>query len=521
MLTPQLVEEILESRNTTQGIASLKDLPQPHLLKGVGDGAKIVSKVMHEKGKILIVGDYDADGVNASAVMSVFFDKINYTNYEIILPNRFSDGYGISPNLLERINAPQNFALVVSVDNGISAFSAAEYCKEHNLPLIITDHHTPHTTLPCAQCVINPKQEGCAFPFKDICGCVVAWYFCAGIKQELQANIDMGAFLPFLALATLADVMPLVGVNRILVKKGLESLQSARFGFCEVICQKVSVINAENIAFSLIPLLNCAGRMGDANLALDFLLAKTQTSASKAYNKLCKINVQRKLVQREILSQAQQNLTQLPNILYASGEEWHRGVIGIIASQLAQIHKKCAFVLSTECDDGILKGSARSFGGVDLIKTAQKVQEIKPLLKEFGGHSGALGLSLDSKNLQEFMELFSEYLCLGENAQESVLGEISSQYLDLEFLKMLERFEPFGEGNPTPFFLCRDLELIESKIIGKTKEHLGLKFLSSKGTQINGIEFFSSEVPKEKNEWIFSLSKDTFCNCPCLKIKKD
>ncbi|WP_066386644.1 single-stranded-DNA-specific exonuclease RecJ [Helicobacter himalayensis] len=521
MLTPQLVEEILESRDTTQGIASLKDLPQPHLLKGVGDGAKIVSKVMREKGKILIVGDYDADGVNASAVMSVFFDKINYTNYEIILPNRFSDGYGISPNLLERINAPQNFALVVSVDNGISAFSAAEYCKEHNLPLIITDHHTPHTTLPCAQCVINPKQEGCAFPFKDICGCVVAWYFCAGIKQELQANIDMGAFLPFLALATLADVMPLVGVNRILVKKGLEFLQSARFGFCEVICQKVSVINAENIAFSLIPLLNCAGRMGDANLALDFLLAKTQASASKAYNKLCKINAQRKLVQQEILSQAQQNLTQLPDVLYASGEEWHRGVIGIIASQLAQMHKKCAFVLSTECDDGILKGSARSFGKVDLIKTAQKVQEIKPLLKEFGGHSGALGLSLDSKNLQEFMELFSEYLCLGENAQESVLGEISSQYLDLEFLKMLERFEPFGEGNPTPFFLCRDLELIESKIIGKTKEHLGLKFLSSKGAQINGIEFFSSEVPKEKNEWIFSLSKDTFCNCPCLKIKKD
>lgn len=515
-LSKSQIREILSKRDLECGVAGLKDLPLPHMLKGVPEAAKLIAAHMRQDSKILIVGDYDADGVNASAIMHGFFEALGYERFEVVLPNRFSDGYGLSTKLLERLEAPKHYALVITVDNGVSAFEAGEFCKAHNLALIITDHHTPQDSLPACDVLINPKQEGCEFAFKDICGAMVAWYLCAGVKQECNARIDMSVFLPFVGLATLGDVMPLVGINRIIVKKALQILRTTDAPFAQVLRQKLGVISAQALSFSIIPLLNCAGRVSDARIAFEFLTLKSLPQALQIYAQLQSLNNERKSLQAQTLQKAQDSLTQTDVFVYAIGE-WHIGVVGIVCAKLAQTYQKSAFVLSDE-GDGVLKGSGRAYDGVNLIKSLQKAQELKPLLLEFGGHQGAVGLQIHKDNLSEFMEILSS--CVQretESESRDVLGYVSAHDIDMELFSILEEFEPFGAHNPQPRFICDDLTLIDSKPMGKNKEHLRLDFCAPSGKRLYGVEFFASEVSRQ--EWRFALTYDRYFKRLCLQIE--
>lgn len=516
-ITKQDLQKILQSRNCAQGIESLKDLPPPDMLKCVNEAAQLVAKKMNEGGKIIVVGDYDADGVCSSSLMLRFFETLGYKNFEIFIPNRFSDGYGISPSILERINAVQKNALVITVDNGVSAYEAANYCKQHNLELIITDHHTPSETLPDATFIINPKQQNCNYPFKEVCGCVVAWYFCAGIKAALKSDIDLKEFLPLLALATLGDLMPLVGVNRIFVQKGLEVLKNSKSPAYKVIAQKLIRINAQEVSFNIVPLLNCAGRMENAKLAVDFLCARNIQRAYETFNALESLNKERKRIQKETYEKVQIACVEKDNLVYAIGEGWHIGVLGVVCSQLAREYKKTAIVLGVEIrnDVKILKGSGRAFGSENLIGTAQKVQGIKPLMLEFGGHNGALGLSLPIGSEREFLELFSTHLESTNIKHDEVLGEISGDEIDMDLLKLIESFEPYGEGNVLPHFICNDLELVTSKVFGKQQNHLQCSLKNSKGKSINGVAFFCTQLSKS---FTFCLSRD-FRHNLCLQMR--
>ena len=516
-ITKQDLQKILQSRNCAQGIESLKDLPPPDMLKCVSEAAQLVAKKMNEGGKIIVVGDYDADGVCSSSLMLRFFETLGYKNFEIFIPNRFSDGYGISPSILERINAVQKNALVITVDNGVSAYEAADYCKQHNLELIITDHHTPSETLPNATFIINPKQQDCNYPFKEVCGCVVAWYFCAGIKVALKSDIDLKEFLPLLALATLGDLMPLVGVNRIFVQKGLEVLKNSKSPAYRVITQKLIRINAQEVSFNIVPLLNCAGRMENAKLAVDFLCAKNIQRAYETFNALESLNKERKRIQKETYEKVQIACVEKDNLVYAIGEGWHIGVLGVVCSQLAREYKKTAIVLGVEIrnDVKILKGSGRAFGSENLIGTAQKVQGIKPLMLEFGGHNGALGLSLPIGSEREFLELFSTHLESTNIKHDEILGEISGDEIDMDLLKLIESFEPYGEENVLPHFICNDLELVTSKVFGKQQNHLQCSLKNSKGKSINGVAFFCTQLSKS---FTFCLSRD-FRHNLCLQIR--
>lgn len=516
-LSKARIREILAQRDLSQGVMSLRDLPLPHTLKGVPEAARIIAAHMQRDSKILIVGDYDADGVDASAIMQGFFEALGYEHFEVVLPNRFSDGYGLTPKLLERLDAAQHYELIITVDNGISAFEAGEFCKAHHLALIITDHHTPQDSLPTCDVLINPKQDGCHFPFKDICGAMVAWYLCAGIKLECNASIDMSVFLPFVGLATLGDVMPLVGINRIVVKKALQILRTSSAPFAQVIRQKIGVCSAQTLSFNLIPLLNCAGRVSDARVAFEFLRSKTLPEALQAYAQLQSLNTQRKTLQAQTLQKAQDSLTQTNAFVYATGQ-WHIGVLGIVCARLAQNYQKSAFVLSDE-GGGVLKGSGRAYGGVNLIRSLQKAQNTKPLLLGFGGHQGAVGLEISKENLPEFIELLEQCLEIEEDTESSdVLGYVSACDIDMELLGILEEFEPFGAHNPKPYFLCDDLTLIDSKPMGKTREHLRLDFRSPNGERLYGVEFFASE-PWRK-EWRFCLTYDMYFRRLCLQIER-
>lgn len=488
-ITKQQILHILQSRDLEYGIQTLRDLPMPQSLNNIETAAQIISQTIKKNEEILVVGDYDADGVCASAIMNLFFQALGYQHFRLIIPHRFEDGYGVSAALLEKY--ANNAAVVVSVDNGITAFCAGEWCRARGIPFIITDHHTPTGMLPQADVIINPRLEDSTFIEKSICGAVVAWYFCGAIKQSLSAKIDMGMFLEYLAIATIADVMPLKGINRILVKKGIESLNTSSSVIATLLRESFvrfkKPITAENLAFDFIPLLNCAGRMESANKALELLLSPTLTQATHIYTELKNLNSKRKEIQQDIVQKAQENIIQTDDFVLSYGESWHEGVLGIVAAQLARIYKKSAFVLSQ--NGNVLKGSGRSFGGVNLIAS------ITPLQKYclgLGGHSGAVGLSLESYQLETFIEKLQECMVYEEASENEAFFTLGAESIDMELFEILESFEPFGEGNPKPTFLLENLTIQEIKPLGKEGKHFEYTLVDSNGVCIVGLEFLVS-----------------------------
>lgn len=487
-LTKQQILHILQSRDLECGIHTLRDLPTPQSLNHIESAAQIISQAMEKNREILVIGDYDADGVCASAIMTRFFQTLGYQHFRLIIPNRFEDGYGVSAALLDKY--AHNAAVVVSVDNGITAFCAGEWCKARDIPFIITDHHTPTPTLPQADAIINPMLKDSTFIQKNICGAVVAWYFCGAIKRSLGAKIDMGMFLEYLAIATIADVMPLKGINRILVKKGLESLNTSSSVLATLLHQEYArfkkPITAESLSFDFIPLLNCAGRMESANKALELLLSPSLAHAAHIYTELKSLNAKRKEIQQDIIQKAQEHIIQTDEFVLSYGESWHEGVLGIVAAQLARMYKKSAFVLSQNA--GVLKGSGRSFGGANLIASITPLQQY---CLSFGGHSGAVGLSLELNQLEVFVEKLQECMVYEEASDREAFFTLGAESIDRELFKILESFEPFGEGNPKIAFLLENLTIQEIRPLGRENKHFEYTLVDSRGVCVVGLEFLA------------------------------
>lgn len=470
LLTQQGLEDFLTKRFTLQS-EKLSDIPHPSLLKDALKGAKRISDAIRKGEKIALVGDYDVDGVTSTAIVKRFFHLIGYPLIATI-PNRFTDGYGVSRGVLERIDAD----VVFTVDNGINAIEAALVCKERGIDLIITDHHTPGDILPDVYAIINPKQRDCPYPFKDICGAQVAWLLMGLIKHELNSPIDMRQFFPFLALAIIADVMPLVGINRSIVKAGLEMMSSSNipaFVIIRDILNKTK-ISSEDIGFQIAPRLNAAGRLEDASIALAFLSADTTQSAYHQFELLTSLNVLRKEIEAQTTSQAMLEVNPNDTIIVVAGENWNEGVVGIVASRLVNHFQKPAIVLSLH--NGIAKGSGRSIGNVDLYSLI-KTQE--HLLGKFGGHKMAAGLSMPLDHVEQFRT--------GINAQSAtihpddfiphsdVIGELDHGQITPDLLHLLEKFEPYGEANPRPRFLLRNAHFLQVKLFGSDKSHSRLE----------------------------------------------
>lgn len=466
LLTHEALSECLARRFDAQS-EKLSEIPHPALLKDAQKAASRIVQAIRRGEKIALVGDYDVDGVTSTAIVKRFFDLIPYP-LTTTIPNRFTDGYGVSKGVLERLDAD----VVFTVDNGINAFQAAEVCKERGIDLIITDHHTPSDTLPDVYAVVDPKQHDCPYPFKEICGAQVAWLLMGLIKQELELSTDMRQFFPFLALAIIADVMPLVGFNRSIVKSGLQMMQNSSLAPFVIIRDFLgrSAIGSEDIAFQIAPRINSAGRLEDASIALDFLTADTTAKAYHQFELLTSLNTLRKETEAETTAKAMLNVVEEDAILVVHGEGWNEGVVGIVASRLVSHFQKPAVVLSIH--NGIAKGSGRSIGNVDLY-TLIKSQE--HLLAKFGGHKMAAGLSLSADDVNAFR--------LGINAeavkihpddfvpQSDILGELEHHAINFDLLALLEQYEPYGEGNPRPRFLIRDAEVVSVKLFGSDRSH--------------------------------------------------
>ncbi|MDD2906801.1 MAG: single-stranded-DNA-specific exonuclease RecJ, partial [Sulfurimonas sp.] len=445
----------------------LSQIPDPALLLNAQKAVTKIAEAIKNKKKITLVGDYDVDGVSSTAIMVDFFAQIPYP-LNAVIPNRFRDGYGVCANVLERIEAD----LVITVDNGITACEAAEICKQKGIDLIITDHHTPPETLPDAFAIVDPKLHECTYPFKEICGAQVAWLLLALLKKELDLQINMRSFLDILAIAIIADVMPLVNINRALVKEGLRELMHSQRPASIIIRDFLnkSSINSEDIAFMIAPRLNSAGRLEDASIALEFFTAPTVEKAFKQFEILGKLNDMRKATEAQCTQEAIQNVHEQDNVIVVSGEDWHEGVVGIVASRLVDRFGKPAIVLSLH--DGVAKGSARSVGEVDIYAL---IKDNEHLLTKFGGHKMAAGLGLKEENIETFRSAINASASKLDPKdfipKNELVGSISSDAIDMELLHILESFEPYGEANLRPRFLMLDAEVVSIKLLGADKSH--------------------------------------------------
>ncbi|WP_051420529.1 single-stranded-DNA-specific exonuclease RecJ [Helicobacter pametensis] len=507
MLTLQEIRTKLSERFRGEKISSLSSLPHPFELKNVQEGAKLVQEAIQNNKKILIVGDYDADGILATAIMIYFFQAIPYPHFDFVIPNRFHDGYGISVLLLERFPQAE---LIITVDNGITALQAAEFCKENDKTLIITDHHTPKDSLPQAL-IINPKVSG--FAQEDICGALVAWYFCAGIKAHLDLKLDLTPFLELAGIAIISDLMPLQEINRVILKKALKLFTKPHFPFSSLLLKKHKKIDEECIGFYIAPLLNASGRMAQADIALNFLLSQTLEEAKQHYQELHSLNLQRKSIQESLLKEMEQSLIITQSCVIAYGQDWHEGVLGILAGKLVQLHKKSAFVLTLK--NGLYQGSGRSIDEINLIKSLQSLQHIC----EFGGHRGAVGLKIYPNNLETFIQDFTPYI--EESHQvDSILGKLHPSLLTHELLNLLESFAPYGEGNPKPIFTLTPMPILSQKLIGKDKNHTLLTLQSPTHRSIKALAFFCTDLEVDFDSLRVYVTQDSFNYTPMLVVQR-
>jgi single-stranded-DNA-specific exonuclease len=454
------------------GLSSLHD---PFLMKNMREVKARIEKAVHAREKILIHGDYDVDGITGVAVLARTLEKLG-GEYKTFLPERERDGYGVSEDAVHKARE-QGVGLIVTVDCGITAEREIEIARGHGMDVIVIDHHRlPADGLPNTHLILNPLQEDCLYPFKELSA--------AGLALKLsQALTGGGAFehLDLVALSTVSDIAPLVGENRVLVKEGLAMLSERKNlgirALAEVAKMKASQVNTGHVGFILGPRLNAAGRMSSADTALQLLLTKAPREAESLAKILEAENKARQRSERETTQEAMRKVERTVNfnrerVIVVDGPGWHRGVIGIVASRLVEKYERPAVVISVE--DGVGRGSGRSIKSFHLFNALRSCEAV---LEEFGGHAQAAGLTVTEKNIPFLREKINdfafEHLPL-EALKKHVSVDMALKFEEVTngFLKELELLEPHGIGNPRPVFQSGDLRLKSKprRLYGETYE---------------------------------------------------
>jgi single-stranded-DNA-specific exonuclease len=475
-------QKLLEKRGlkTSQEIktflfAGLSSLHDPFLMKNMAEVKARIEKAAQTQEKILIHGDYDVDGITGVAVLARTLEKLD-GRYTTFLPERERDGYGVSEAAIHKAR-DQGIGLIVTVDCGITAKKEIEIARIHGMDVIVIDHHRlPADGLPDTHLILNPLQEDCPYPFKNLSA--------AGLAFKLsQALIGDAAFeyLDLVALSTISDIAPLTGENRILVKKGLEMLSERKNtgirALAEVAKMKASKVDTGHVGFILGPRLNAAGRMSSADTALQLLLTKVLREAESLAKILDAENKARQKMERETTQEAMRKVERTVNfnrerVIVVEGQGWHRGVIGIAASRLVEKFERPAVVISVE--EGVGRGSGRSIKGFHLFNALRSCETV---LEEFGGHEQAAGLTVLEKNipsLREKINAFALEHLAPETLKRRVTIDMELRFHELtsSFLGELELLEPHGVGNPRPVFHTGDLRLKSKpqRLYGETYE---------------------------------------------------
>jgi single-stranded-DNA-specific exonuclease len=462
--------------------------------------------------KIRVFTDYDVDGTSGAALLTWFFRDLKF-NFTVKQPDRFKDGYGLNVGAVEEAHA-DGVKILITVDCGITNFDAAKKAAELGIELIIVDHHLidPVHGIPPAFAVIDPHQEGDESGLKQLCGCALGFYLCLGIRSMARdakyfesrsiPEPNMKSLLDLVVIATAADMVPLVGDNRILVKHGLDVLKDTQKPGLKALCDHAGfsnkTMNASSLGFSIGPRINASGRMGSAETALKVLTSQDPTESHQLAQELEEINKSRAELQNQIWDDVRDQVTRgIEKGLYShavvvASENWHEGVVGIVASKVTDHFKRPAIVLAIR-EDGIAKGSVRSYAGYNVLEALHLT---KDHLKGYGGHKFAAGLSLDQEGLEKFIVAYNEAMAGLTPTKKEETYEIEGKFLIEEFnpkaLEEIEKFAPYGVGNPEPLFAVA--ASVEEQRVLKGR-HLKLKLGSPvKGAKgIEGIWFNAAE----------------------------
>jgi single-stranded-DNA-specific exonuclease len=466
---------------------TLERLASPFDLPDLEVAATRLARVVRQGEPLVVYGDYDADGLTAASLLTQFFQELGLPCVTYI-PDRLTEGYGLNQPALEKLAAQAR--LLVTVDCGVSDAAEVAWAMDHGLEVIVTDHHELPPELPPALAVVNPKRGGEAYPFEMLAGVGVALLLALGVRARLREEgwfknhpePNLRNYRDLVALGTAADVVPVLGENRILVRQGLKVLEETRrpglLALKEVAGLNGKTATFRDLCFRLAPRLNAAGRLGQALGALHLLMATDMGQARSQARILNELNRRRQSLEGEVLSQAlslvrQQKLDQRP-VMVLGREGWHPGVLGIVAARLAdEFHRPVAMVSLKE---GLGKGSARSVEGYHLF---EGLKACRQHLIKFGGHEAAAGFSIAEENLTALQDAFEEafFAQVGEVRLKPTLkvdAAVGLNDLDQGFYQHLQRLRPFGPGNPEPVFVCEAVECLSSRVVGE--RHLRVQF---------------------------------------------
>lgn len=476
-----------------------KYLHNPFLMKDLDTAIEILVDAIDNNLHIQIVGDYDQDGNSATVVLmkgiGFFTDNISFA-----IPHRMEDGYGISKGIVDSAKK-NNVDLIITCDNGISAFEVVEYCNSLNIPIIVTDHHQVviddegNQILPKANAVVNPHRLDCEYPFKELCGAGVAFKLMQALYDELGGDEDyLIDLLQFVAMGTVCDVVDLVDENRFFVKKGLEILNSSdNVGINKLQREnEVGKITTTSLGFKLGPCINAAGRLDSASIGVELFLEEDESTATDYAKRLVELNEERKSLTNDAYSRINAKVRESghfnDDIIVMYDDELHESIAGIVAGRIKDYYYRPTLIFSNAKEDGILKGSARSIEYYDIIS---KLREFSNLFEKLGGHAMAAGFSIKKENLDILRKSLNQNSNLtSENFVEKIKIDCSLDFklISYNIVDELKLLEPYGKANPEPLFGTKNVEIKSISVIGKNKNVIKL-VLSQDDIEFSGIIF--------------------------------
>lgn len=479
---------------------SLKDLYDPFLMPDMDKAVGRLNKAMGKKERIMVFGDYDVDGTTAVALVYKYLRQY-YSNIDYYIPTRYDEGYGVSRRCVD-MAAAQGVKLIIVLDCGIKANEEIAYAKTLGIDFIICDHHVPDDELPPAVAILNPKLEGSTYPCPHLSGCGVGFKFMQGFAQSNGIpTADLEGMLDLVAVSIAADIVPMVDENRIMAYQGLRRLNGNPNMGLRAIIRICGLTNKEitisDVIFKIGPRINASGRMQSGAEAVELLVSRDAADAYEKGKAIDQYNKDRKELDKQITEEANSILEQHGSILtdrksiVIYNKDWHKGIIGIVASRLTELYYKPSVVLTLV--NGLATGSSRSVQGFDIYKA---VDSTRDLLENFGGHPYAVGLSLKEENIPEFIRRFDEYVAANilPNQLEPQLdidAYITFSQITPTFVSTLRKFNPFGPGNNKPVFCTRAvMDFGTSKLVGKNLEHIKFELVDdTSGKVFNGIAF--------------------------------
>lgn len=499
----------------------LANLHDPFLMNDMDVAVKRLNKALGRKERILVYGDYDVDGTTAVALVYKFLQQFS-SNIDYYIPDRNEDGYGISKRGIDYAHST-GVKLVIVLDCGIKAIEEIAYAREKGIDFIVCDHHVPDDELPCAVAILNPKRFDNTYPYPHLSGCGV------GFKFMQAFAIDNGipgeqlySLLDLVAVSIASDLVPIMGENRILAFHGLKQINHAPSIGLKAIIQVCGLrdkeISMNDIIFKIGPRINASGRIQQGKVAVDLLIENNLRAALAMSEQINEFNETRKDLDKSMTEEANRIVENLENFdekraIVIFNEDWHRGVIGIVASRLTEVYHRPAVVLT--CSGDIATGSARSVTGFDVYKA---IESCRHLLENFGGHTYAAGFSLKVENISSFARAFEEYVTgniLPEQTDPiiEIEAELDFQDITRKFFADLKKFAPHGPDNPKPIFCTHNVyDYGTSKVVGRRQEHIKLELVDNKSSNvINGIAFGQSEQAK------YIKSKQSFDICYTLE----